>query len=98
MKNLTNENRNWAVAAAFAEAGEWDTAREMIPEGNVQSNEVGWLQRIFVAITFAEADMAEEAVAMMYPETAPVGRRQVSFEEELGLKGAYITLGVVALD
>ncbi len=89
MKDLTNENRNWAVAAAYAEAGEWDTAREMIPEGSVQSKEVGLLQRIFAAISFAEADMSEEAIAIMCPDTVLVAGH-TSLQGELGLKGTFL--------
>jgi len=54
MKELLRRTRAWMSAVAFAEAGEWDTARELMPaaEGN---RRLSWLERQYAAVAYAEA-------------------------------------------
>jgi len=61
MKNSLKKFQENMMAAVFAEAGEWDTAREMAPEVELPK-EISWLDRVFAAITFAESDLHDEAI------------------------------------
>jgi hypothetical protein len=96
MKKILHNIQKNMMAATFAEAGEWDTAREMLPERKL-SRELSWLNRVFMAITFAEANLQKEAVGFM----APVGGRRSDFNaviyENLGLKGVQVIYGTVLI-
>jgi hypothetical protein len=84
------------LAAAFAEAGEWDTAREMTPDLEL-SREQTWLDRIFTAITFAEAGLHTHAIHCLNP----AGRENRGFNsvlaENLGLQGVQLLYGTVSI-
>lgn len=96
MKSNNEFKGNWMVAAAFAEAGEWETARTMIPEKK-SATEVSWLSRIFSAVAFAEEGLADEALRLLGKE-----RRQpvYVFDElhDLGLSMIHIRYGTVCID
>ena len=61
MKQTMEQHKDWWSAVAFAEVGEWDTAREMIPVSE-PNTEIGWLGRIFAAVAFAEEGLHDEAL------------------------------------
>jgi hypothetical protein len=63
--------KDWWSAVAFAEVGEWDTAREMIPDSK-PNTEIGWLGRIFAAVAFAEEGLHDEALRIAGGDKAPV--------------------------
>ena len=96
MKNLLSKFQENMLAATFAEAGEWDTAREMTPFAEL-SQEPTLLNRIFVAITFAESGLRNEAIRFL----EPVGYRNRGFNstiaEDLGLPGVRLMYGTVSL-
>ena len=84
------------ISAAFAEAGEWDTAREMAPEPQM-SSEPGWLNKIFMAITFAESGMHDEALHFLEPARAGSrGFNSVTLND-IGLKGIQLAYGTVSI-
>jgi len=61
MKTMQDRYQSWMNAITFAEAGEWDTAREMMPTDRPVTTP-GWLEQMFMSVAFAEAGMHEEAV------------------------------------
>jgi hypothetical protein len=90
MKNMVKKFQKTMLAAAFAEAGEWDTAREMTPDLEL-------LDRIFTAITFAEAGLHTYAIHCLNP----AGRENRDFNsvlaENLGLQGVQLLYGTVSI-
>ena len=97
MKNIIKRFQETMMAATFAEAGDWDTAREMIPVSEA-STEPSWLDRVFMAATFAEAGLHDEAVRLMDPAAA---KRQRGYNsavlDSLGLKGVRLMYGTVTI-
>jgi hypothetical protein len=89
MKNILRKFQETMMAATFAEAGEWDTAREMTPDTEL-SREPTWLNRIFMAITFAESGLHDEAIR---------GNRgfNSAIAEDLGLQGVRLMYGTVSI-
>ncbi|MDW7771790.1 MAG: hypothetical protein SCH71_02775 [Desulfobulbaceae bacterium] len=87
---------DWMVAAAFAEAGEWDTARSMMPERK-SNTEISWLSRIFSAVAFAEEGLADEAIRLTGGK-----RQQPTYVfgelEGLGLPMIHLRYGTVCID
>jgi hypothetical protein len=71
MKQTLEQYKDWRIAVAFAEAGEWDTAREMIPDPEPKT-ETGWLGRIFAAVAFAEEGLHDEALRIAGGDKRPV--------------------------
>ena len=96
MKKIVNKFQNTMMAATFAEAGDWDTARKMTPDTEL-SQEPTWLNKIFMAITFAESGLHTEAVRFLIP--VPVRNRgfNATLAEELGLKGVQLMYGTVSI-
>ena len=96
MKNILEKFQNIMMAAAFAEAGEWDTARKMTPVSEL-SRELTWVDRIFMAVTFAERGLHDEAM----PFLNPAGRGNRGFNsaiaDNLGLKGVRLIYGTVSI-
>lgn len=83
------------AAAAFAEAGEHDTALEMVGSNPVLKEKVihffKSVQNVFAAATFAEADCHE--MAREYLQPGPAGRASESmrsFLETVGLQGVRV--------
>lgn len=96
MKHLLERFQKNMAAAAFAESGEWDAAREIIPAAKI-SPDPTWLDNIFAAITFAEKGLHNEARHFLKPArnfrtdfTPPV-------MEELGLKGVRLMYGTITI-
>lgn len=82
MKNLENVY----AAAAFAEAGEHETAKQMAEEVRPEKRErLNWFERVMMAVTFAEANEHETAREIMREEkreqkrdrTSPRPRKQM---------------------
>lgn len=96
MKTSSDKHRSWMTAITFAEAGEWETAREMMPLPR-QEKKIGWLQRMFMAITFAEAGMHEEALRLT-DEGQPIVQEPGNFLDAVGLRGVRVTYGVLAVE
>ena len=71
MKQTVKQYKDWWSAVAFAEVGEWDTAREMIPDSKPKT-EIGWLGRIFAAVAFAEEGLHDEALRIAGGDKEPV--------------------------
>lgn len=93
MKVETDNDRSWMSAVTFAEAGEWETARTMIPLPS-KNRWAEFLERTFMAVAFAEAGMPEEAVRLVgMKQQAP--KRIKTFLESIGLRDARITYGVL---
>ena len=96
MKNILRKFQETMMAATFAEAGEWDTAREMTPVTEL-SREPTWLNRIFMAITFAESGLHNEAIRLMGPAAAGNRGFNSAIAEELGLQGIRLVYGTVSI-
>jgi hypothetical protein len=98
MKTNREYKGNWMVAAAFAEAGEWDTARSMIPEKK-NTLEFGWLSRIFSAVAFAEEGLHDEALRLIGAGSRKQRTVRVLDElEDLGLSMIHLRYGTVCID
>ena len=65
MKKMFERFSSWMDAVTFAEAGEFETARQMMPASPKKENRLSWLDRTFMAVTFAEAGEFETARQMM---------------------------------
>ena len=61
MKTMLEKFQKPAVAATHAEAGEWGTARELLPAPYPRTTH-SWLERHFAAVAFAESGLRQEAV------------------------------------
>ena len=61
MKHTMEQYKDWWSAVAFAEVGEWDTAREMTPDPKPKTT-IDWFGRIFAAVAFAEEGLQDEAL------------------------------------
>ncbi|MCK5340243.1 MAG: hypothetical protein KAJ60_04165 [Desulfobulbaceae bacterium] len=93
MKLRVNKLISWAMAATFAEAGEWDTARKMIPE-HEPNRKTSWFFRNFSAVAFAEEGMHDEARQMV------AGERKHFLDDlaGLGLGKVHLRYGTVCVD
>jgi hypothetical protein len=94
MKKTLNTFQKWMTAITFAEAGEWNMAKEMSPV-SVPSREISQIEQTFqkwmTAITFAEAgewDMARE----MSPVSVP--SREISQIEQTFMAAAFAEAGL----
>lgn len=95
--------RNLSAAIAFAEAGEFDTARSMANINTTpvrtRSRILDRLERVFAATAFAEGGLFTEAAEMASP--APEPRRAkagANFLELVGLQHAPVHLVCVTAD
>jgi len=61
MKATFNRFMDTMTAAAFAEAGEWNTAIEMLPAAEPRGI-ISWLDRQMMAVTFAECGLYDDAI------------------------------------
>jgi len=95
MKNFFNKFQKIMMAATFAEAGEWNTAREMTPAVKL-SREPSWLDRIFMAVTFAESGLHDEALRFTR-DTAGKRGFHTAIEKDLGLRGVRLMYGTVSI-
>lgn len=96
MKNMLKKFQETMTAATFAEAGEWDTARDMTPEIEL-SGEQTWLNKIFTAITFAESGLYNDAVLFLEPKARNDRGFNSVLAENLGLHGVQLTYGTVSI-
>lgn len=90
-------HRSWMNAITFAEAGEWETAKAMIPPAGPSSREVTSLFRIFAAAALAEGGMPVEAIRFM-EQACPEKPAAEDFLKILGLDGFRLTYGVMAVE
>lgn len=95
MKKTANPEQSWMNAITFAEAGEWDIARQMMPNGR-DRHAIGWLQKIFMAAAFAEEGLHEEALLVMDNPLPLANASTDAFLRSLGLGGIRMTYGVCA--
>lgn len=88
-----NTEQSWMCAVAFAEAGEWETARSMIPQPR-KSQWARLFEQAFMAAAFAEEGLPEEAKRIM--DDRPQSSRRIrKFLDSVGLRDARATYGVV---
>lgn len=92
MKNETNNERSWMAAVTFAEAGEWETARSLVPLP-AKRKWVERLEQIFMAVAFAEEGMHEEAKRLLGMKQQPP--RINNFLDSIGLRGVRMTYGIL---
>jgi hypothetical protein len=97
MKQIFDTFSSWMNAVTFAEAGEFETARQMMPVTQKKSNMLTWFDKVFMAVTFAEAGLHEEAIDIM--NVKPVENYGTAdFLETIGLKGIRITYGTMSIE
>jgi len=96
MNNLMDKFQKNMVAATFAEAGEWDTAKKIAPVTKL-SKEPTLLNKIFMAVIFAEAGVYDEAIRLMGPKTERNRGFNSAVAEDLGLHGIRLTYGTVII-
>ena len=95
MKTLTRFQK-WMTAITFAEAGEWETARNMVPVG-MPGRAINQFQKIFMAAAFAEEGLHAEAIALAERPDSRVPSAD-EFLQSLGLGGIRMTYGVFATE
>ncbi len=93
MKKTLKKIQDMMMAVTFAEAGEWDTAREIMPEVRRTAN-ITWFDKIFTAVTFAESGLYNEALNMIEPREKGRGSSRSDFSE-LGIPGAHLAFGTI---
>lgn len=93
MKNENNIERSWMDAVTFAEAGEWETARTMVPLP-MKSKWAAFFEQTFMAVAFAEEGLHEEAQILAGTKRqAP--KRIKSFLDSIGLRDVRMTYGIL---
>ena len=80
MKRISETFSSWMNAITFAEAGEFHTARQMMPAPSKAKNELSWLDKTFMSATFAEAGEFDTARQMM-PISHPRENRLSQFDK-----------------
>lgn len=100
MKKMNDTFSSWMNAITFAEAGEFDTARQMMPAVQKKSSALTWFDRVFMSATFAEAGLPEEALKIMAATNEKPVESYVpaDFLEAIGLKGVRITYGIAPFE
>ena len=70
LQNLMKRFESGMVAAAYAEAGEFDTAKQIMNEVRTEKRvgKVSRLERVMMAITFAEANEHDTAIEIIRGE------------------------------
>lgn len=97
MKTTTDKQRNWMTAITFAEAGEWEIAREMMPATQT-TKETDWLQKMFMAITFAEAGLHQDALHCLEGDHHHHRPGRNNFLDAVGLRGVRVTYGILSTE
>lgn len=95
MKTLTTFQK-WMTAITFAEAGEWETAKNMLPV-TLQSRVINKFQKIFMAAAFAEEGLHDEAIRLAEGLSLEAPKAD-DFLQSLGLGGIRMTYGVFATE
>jgi hypothetical protein len=91
MKNLMKRFENIFAASAFAEAGEFETAKQIMEEVRPEKRvRAGRLERIMMAITFAEAGEHETAIDIMREEKRPQKRERITPRPRIQLRAPGI--------
>ncbi len=95
MRKSLSSFQKWMSAITFAEAGEWETAQQMIP-ASILNRKISPLEQSFMAAAFAEAGLYEDAIKMAdgLSYQAP---KSSDFLQSLGLGGVRVTYGVLAV-
>lgn len=88
MKRFISNLEKWMNAVTFAEAGEWETARTMMPKPQ-KKERASELEKMFMAVTFAEAGIPEEALRIMN-EPQPEDFCLEDFFSAVGLNGVRV--------
>ena len=96
MTRNAEQSKSWMMAITFAEAGEWETARQMMPASGGRGV-LAWLKNHFMAIAFAEEGLSEEALRLI-ENNSPSSRALAGFLETVGLQGVRLTYAVLATD
>jgi hypothetical protein len=80
MKNLIKKLENIYSAVAYAEAGEFETAKQIMNEIRPEKRigKISRLERVMMAITFAEANEHDTAIEIMRGEKRPQKRDRVT--------------------
>jgi hypothetical protein len=92
-----NAFQKWMIAVTFAEAGEWETAKKMIPVP-FRSRAINQFQKIFMAAAFAEEGLHGEAISLAEYPGSPQAPSADEFLKSLGLGGVRMTYGVFATE
>jgi hypothetical protein len=95
INNSINAFSNWMNAITFAEAGEWETARQMMPAQRNIKKEMSGFCRIFAAVAFAEEGLPKEALRLL--ERPQLNTDSSEFMKIIGLKGSRLTYGVLTI-
>lgn len=95
MKTLSTLQK-WMTAITFAEAGEWETAKNMMPV-TIRSRAINKFQKIFMAAAFAEEGLHAEAISLAECPDLQAPKAD-DFLQSLGLGGIRMTYGVFATD
>ena len=95
MRRILSSWDRWMMAITFAEAGEWRTARSLVP--NRQRRRLTWFERMNVAVAFAEEGMHDEA--LHWAQETREAREGGLLEEleRLGISGVHVRLGVLSV-
>jgi len=93
MTNTMNRFEKIMTAVTFAEAGEWDTAKDLMPDVKLSRRQT-WLDRIFSGITFAEYGLHSEALSYLSPAMTK-SKCSASVADDLGLRGMRLVYGTV---
>lgn len=94
MKSETENDRSWMSAVTFAEAGEWETARTMIPLPRKRGKWAAFLEQTFMAVAFAEEGMPEEAMRLVGAK-GHQPRRMTTFLDSIGLRDVKMAYGIL---
>ena len=95
MKRNAKRHENWLTAITFAEAGEWEIARTYIPMFGKPVKSV--VEKIFMAVAFAEEGMADEARRIAGVEKRPSCGCCEIFLETIGLSEAPLKFGLATV-
>lgn len=95
MKVGRNNDRSWMNAITFAEAGEWETARTMMPLPT-KSKWAEFFELTFMAAAFAEEGMHEEAQLLLGAKRhAHAPKRIKFFLDSVGLRNVKMAYGIL---
>ncbi len=98
---IISKIRNMSAAVAFAEAGEFDSARSIagMNSAPARSSLLETAERFFAAVAFAESGLFTEADNMAHPTAAPrQAKTAPNFLELIGLQHVPVHLVCVAAD
>lgn len=94
MKSLTEKIQSWLAAVAFAEAGEHESAMEIAGIGprptKSPSSALNALDRTFVAVSFAEEGLYDEARRYVKFSDRSRPAEPEDFLDAIGLQGVRV--------